>query len=88
MRWTFLLFSLLCLAAAWQERCYAAAAPFPRFTFHVRKTSRPAEISSSPTTAATQELATETTQELATEARGGAVHAVKTMTARQMEAFK
>jgi len=77
--WTGLLFSAL-LLASWQKACFAAPPSLPRFAFHIRKTQYAAAMSSNtrPSSAA---------KDLTTKSRGGAVAAVKTMTARQMEAF-
>jgi hypothetical protein len=80
---TKLLFSVVLLAIL-QQLCLAAAPPFPKFTFHVRKERNPDGISPSRSTS-TRHLQA---KDVSTTSRGGAVAAVKTMTARQFEAFK
>ena len=84
-----LLVQLLIFTASWQEVPVANAAPFPKFAFNLRKNSV-LSASYAPSRASSSAAQTKMAQNsISKQHRGGATAAaVKTMTARQMEAFK
>ena len=80
-----LLVSLL-LVATWQELFFADAAPFPKFAFNIRGNMPQTQALTASSSVGTQ---VQTPRQISVQQhRGGAAAAVKTMTARQMEAFK
>lgn len=70
--------------ASWQDCSVADAAPFPKFAINLRKNGGLASPPSRAAASETKKIA----QNIPSQHRGGATAAVKTMTARQMEAFK